>query len=454
MRVLKRPAFWVALATAAGLLSVPTLASAAPLPASSSAVVQGPIPGALPGDPAAPDVDDTYPWMSTNADLASRGYVEEEFYVSGAADAFASDGTLLAADVPYKTRLIVRRPSDPRRFNGTAIAEWQNVTAGYDLDALWATDQITRAGYAWVGISAQRVGVQQLTQWSPARYGDLDVTGGGRFTADELSYDIYAQAAGALRNAGGALGARGATTLIGAGASQSAGRMTIYYDRVLPQKEKVFDGYAFIVGSAPARRGPEPIFHVLSETDVRTPVRAPDTDTYRRWEVAGAAHSGYFGNTYREPILARDLGEAPARNCDLPPFSRVPLHHAIASAYDHLVKWINHGTPPPQARPLEFTADGALARDEHGLAKGGIRLSQMEAPIAVNTGINTGESFCRLYGTHQPFTSGQLATLYASKGQYVSKVTLADNRAVQAGHLLPTDARQNRQDALEFNLGG
>ena len=55
-----------------------------------------------------------------------------------------------------------------------------------------------RAGYAWVGVSAQRVGVNQLRGWSPARYGDLDVTGGGAFTADELSYDIFAQAGDAV----------------------------------------------------------------------------------------------------------------------------------------------------------------------------------------------------------------------------------------------------------------
>ena len=68
----------------------------------------------------------------------------------------------------------------PLRFNGTALVEWQNVTAGYDLDALWNGEAIMRAGYAWVGVSAQRVGVNQLRGWSPTRYGALDVTGGGR----------------------------------------------------------------------------------------------------------------------------------------------------------------------------------------------------------------------------------------------------------------------------------
>ena len=145
-------------------------------------------------------------------------------------------------------------------------------------------------------------------------YGDLDVTGGGRFSADQLSYDIFAQAAQALRRPAGTdpMGPLHVENVLGVGASQSAGRMTVYYDAVLPQVEAVFDGYGFIVGSAPRRQGREPVFQVLSETDVRTPDRPADTDRFRRWEVAGAAHSGWHGSAYRQPIVERDLGAAAA----------------------------------------------------------------------------------------------------------------------------------------------
>ena len=64
----------------------------------------------------------------------------------------------------------------------------------------------------------------------------------------------------------------------------------------------MFDGYGFVVGTAPTRVGAEPVFQVLSETDVRTPTARPDTDQFRRWEVAGGAHSGCAGQVYRRPI--------------------------------------------------------------------------------------------------------------------------------------------------------
>jgi hypothetical protein len=417
-----------------------------PNTATRAAAVTGPIPGAVPGDRLADRIEDTYPFFSTPADLRANGYVEEEFYLSGTADGWSTTGERVATAVPYTTRIVVRRPASPLRFNGTALVEWQNVTAGYDLDALWNSETLMRAGYAWVGVSAQRVGVDQLRGWSPTRYGSLDVTGGGAYTTDQLSYDIFAQAGAAVR-AGGLLGRLRVRTLLAIGVSQSAARMTVYYDSVLPQVTPVFEGYGFIVGSAPTRVGPEPVFQVLSETDVRTPARPADTDRFRRWEVAGGAHSGHAGQVYRRPVQERDLGGAPEYTCDRPPFSRVPMHHVTAAAYQHLDRWVRRGTPPPTAEPLRFNADGTKARDALGLALGGIRLSQVSVPRAVNDGDNSGESFCRLFGSHQPFDAATLDRLYPSKLRYVAKVVGADLHNVLSGYLLPADALANAREA-------
>jgi hypothetical protein len=436
---------------AASFLTIPSVSPSD----SHGAVVEGPLPGVVPGDPASPVLSETYPFFSTWLDLADSGYVEQEYFLSGVADAYSTAGVKLASGVPYKTRVIVRRPVSQARFNGTVLVEWQNVTAGYDLDALWNRRHM-REGYAWVGVSAQRVGVDQLRAWSPTRYGGLDVAGSGVFTTDQLSYDIFAQAAEAVKSPGAVdpLGGLVVERVLAIGASQSAGRMTVYYNVVLPQEQPVFDGYAFIVGSAPSRVGTEPIIQVLSETDVTTPLtRRPDSDVFRRWEVAGAAHSGWEGQEYRRPLQIRDLGAAPVYECTNPPFSRILLSQVIEAAYAHLARWVDGGPPPPHAPYLEFSSPTAKARNELGLALGGIQLSQVAVPTALNTGSNSGPSFCVLFGTHRPFSDEQLDALYRNHGQYVGAVARTDSGNVQAGFLLREDAQENQREAAHSTVG-
>ena len=134
-----------------------------------------------------------------------RGYVEEEFFIEGTANRYnmpaEATGSVIDIGHPYKTRIVVRRPTSARKFNGTAIVEWTNVTGSRDLEMDWfqSSEHFIRAGYAWIGVSAQHVGVDALKVWSPGRYGTLDVTEGGKITKDALSYDIMAATAEAVR---------------------------------------------------------------------------------------------------------------------------------------------------------------------------------------------------------------------------------------------------------------
>jgi hypothetical protein len=139
--------------------------AAALMGAVSNPIVTGPIPALVPpGDPS-----HNYPFFSTTLDLASYGYVEEEFLFEGTANRYVFPNPPLytptvSAGGYYKTRMVVRRPASPGKFNGIVLMEWQNVTAGYDLDALWATsyEHYLRRGYAWIGVSAQRAGIHTL----------------------------------------------------------------------------------------------------------------------------------------------------------------------------------------------------------------------------------------------------------------------------------------------------
>jgi len=76
--------------------------------------------------------------LRTLADVP-QAYVEEEIFVSGNATVYTYEETPRREvvvprdlDVPYKTRLVVRRPADAHRFSGTVVVEWFNSTASFD----------------------------------------------------------------------------------------------------------------------------------------------------------------------------------------------------------------------------------------------------------------------------------------------------------------------------------
>src|SRR5690606_12569194 len=119
--------------------------------------------------------------------------------------------------VPFTTRMIVNRPKDPKRFNGTVWVEWLNVSTGADVapSFVQARDRILASGAAWVGVSAQRAGVEAAKRNDP-RYASLEIS------KDAHSYDVYAQAGAAVREqAAELLGGLRPRRVIATGESQS-----------------------------------------------------------------------------------------------------------------------------------------------------------------------------------------------------------------------------------------
>ena len=78
------------------------------------------------------------PESALSFNLAKYGYVEHEYFASGTATSFKatsapSDGRWTIAPTStafYRTRILVRRPTNPAHFNGTVVVEWLNVSAG------------------------------------------------------------------------------------------------------------------------------------------------------------------------------------------------------------------------------------------------------------------------------------------------------------------------------------
>ena len=80
-------------------------------------------------------------------------------FVSGTGNVYdwAVDGTVTvkAANRPYTTRILLRRPSDPNRFSGTVITEILHSAIGFDNNFMWgfADDYVMSHGDAYVGIT-------------------------------------------------------------------------------------------------------------------------------------------------------------------------------------------------------------------------------------------------------------------------------------------------------------
>ena len=388
-----------------------------------------------------------YPFFATDIVLANFGYVEEEFMYEGTANRYAPpapDGTVAIAEqgIPYRTRLIVRRPTRQSRFNGVVVVEWFNVTNQYDTDVLWLYQKefFIREGYAWVGVSAQNVGLSAaqtgLKAWSTARYGTLDVTNGGKVGGDALAADIYSQAGAAIRHVPAVLGGLKPTYLIAAGQSQSASRLGPYLNGP-HHRAPIYDAALLTVSNQALR--PDltiPVIKVLSETERDSAQRQPDMDKVRVWPVTGSTHSEQYSLLSRAAFLKRDLDRPAVDACATPARSRVEIRYVYNAATDALVKWLANGTAAPHA-PM-FTYDGAaVKRDTHGNALGGIRLAEIAVPVAKESA-----ELCGLGGSHVPFDAATLNQLYPTHADYVAKVTTVSQDLVKAGFLLPADAAQ------------
>ena len=480
--------------------------------ASATAARSG-APAADSSDVPSPDVTGPVagtPWSVSPADYAEGGYTQQEFFLHGTARAYLNDGAWgddgrwnakvnPDAAAPYTTRILVRRPADPAKFNGTVLVEWMNVSAGFDVepDYVWTRDELMRRGYAYVGVSAQAVGVNHVKGNNPTRYQPLAHPG------DAFSYDMFSQAAmAAVEPADGGPQPLGDLTgdverVLADGESQSGGRLITYVNSVHPLV-RVFDG--FLIHSAaggaalsqPSAAGApttpsipggdvprpiarirtdreEPVLLFNTETDV-VPFsnlgpsgihEQPDAASLRIWEVTGTSHvdTHLVGNL--------DCGGAPVNDG--------PENYALSAAVRHLDRWVSAGRPAPRGPRITVT-DGAVVRDAAtGLAKGGIRLPDVAVPTRTLSGSRPpgsagGTLFCILAGSRDPWNGdadawdGQagldpsptpepvLSELYASHEDYVRRVTVAALISTLRGYVLPQDVAAIVQTARDADV--
>lgn len=397
-------------------------------------------------------------------DLRSRGYIEEEFFLEGTADGKAAPDAALAPQA-YRTRILVRRPIDAAKFNGTVVVEWQNVTLGYDFEVGWPmfSDLLMRDGYVWVGATVQPIGVNFLRTWDEARYGSLAHPGippvlprAGEsgfvvISGETYSDAIFTQLGLTLRAPGGVdpLAGLKPQRVLAYGLSQSAGRLTTFINNLAP-RDRTYDGYYLHVGPGRVRDDLDvPVFGLNSENEMLRyfQIRRPDSAFYRYWEVPGSGHVPRLASDTLTKQTQRDgAGWSPA--CDFGA-AVVSIEYASRAALHHLNQWVKIGTQPPHAPFAEIDAapggsKGAspqpvIRRDTFLNAIGGVRLPHIEVPTGRHIGTGTPAA-CRLIPGYAPFDAATIASLYPTREAYMSKVKDASAKAVKAGVLLPHDA--------------
>jgi hypothetical protein len=445
---------------------------------------------------------------STTFDLAAVGYTETEYFISGTATAYdhtgtwSNDGKWTVTPGPtaaYSTRILVYRPLDSTRFNGTVVVEWLNVSGGRDAAPDWISGhtELIRDGFAWVGVSAQRVGVEGGISLlglpaTPLKTADSERYGSLLHPGDSFSYDIFSQTAQALRRPTGVnpLGSLRATTVLAAGESQSAFRLVTYINAVHPLAD-IYDGFLVhsrgggTLGSAPLSESPQasiavpssakirddlnvPVLTFETETDLTflgyLDARQPDSDRFRLWEVAGTAHADAYmtgvgitdpGNSPAAAALVITTTPVPGFTCQAP-INSGPQHFVLNAALAALNSWVRQGTPPPVAPRLDVVSatNSGIMRDAYANALGGIRTPQVDVPIASFSGDGKGSILCLLFGTTTPFDSATLHALYADHEAYVAAFAAATDRAAEAGFVLPPDAELMRAAAAAADVPG
>lgn len=419
-------------------------------------------------------------------DLAAAGYREDEYAAAGTATAYAmagdppADGHMAltpTTEAPYATRVLVRRPVDDAAFNGTVVVEWLNVSSGADIapDYTYLADELIRKGYAWAGVSAQRIGIEGGAVAVAATVGNFD-TGAGKgiktidpqrygslsHPGDAYSYDIYTQIGRGLRTGGdgGPMSNLKVKRLLADGESQSAFALTTYTDGVQPLT-KAFDGFLIHSrGGASAPLGEPgtgidiagtilrpttkqrtdldvPTMVVQTETDVLGvlnyyPARQPDTDRLRVWEIAGTAHADRF----QLGAVATSVGCSGPVNDGQQVF-------VLRAALRGLDQWAAGGEAPPKAPPLnvdDSSGTPAFVLDDAGNVTGGVRTPVVDAPTARLSGLPSTDSsvVCMLMGSTTAFTPDQIAQRYPDN-TYAERYATATDAAIKAGFILSDD---------------
>jgi hypothetical protein len=389
-------------------------------------------------------------------DLAHFRYVTKEYFVSGTANG-----------QPYKTRIVIRKPSDNDKFSGLVLAESMHPSGNPWMFHFTHAYSMTEGH---IGLEILTTTPQGLAEAGPDRYKDLVVVNG---QANEIIAHV-----GALLKSNrpdNPLAGLPIRRMILAGSSASAAVVVNYLPTHMVQRladmKPIYDGFMPTSNGTNLRKIDVPMIQVPTMREVFQgvgPTRVDGDasgDQFRMYEFAGMAH-----------IDSRDAAAYYPDPCKQP-ISRFPLAAYMSVALNHLWQWVDKGTIPPNADRFyvdyNMDKDGSLlALDEWGNVKGGIRNPYVDVPAAKFGVPNSGaeppiknphpfiaargeaaqNQLCGLANYQINFTAEQLKKLYKDKKTYQAKVLQRYDELVKEGWALPVYRPVVAEDAARVTF--
>jgi hypothetical protein len=382
---------------------------------------------------------DSAPSQAPGLGLDHFKYQTKEYFVSGT-----------AAGQPYKTRMVVRRPTDNAKFSGLVLAESMHSSGAAHAFEFTAA-YVMSSGH--VAVEILTTSPKQFTDFNKERYEDLKIE-------DGQASEILAQVGALVKSDRGPLGKLKVRKMVLSGSSMSSGTLINYLPWHMvertPDMQRIYDGFMPTSAGQTIMQVDVPLIQLPTMLELETNVtNRQDSDEpgkqYRLYEIAGIGHVDSRDNVRLKPNpCSKELSTFPVQA-----FMSVGLYH--------LFRWVDQGIVPPHAQRVlldrDTTNDGSLmALDEHGNPLGGVRNVYVDVPVAKYAALNTaamplipnpaawivkngGEQgaqiMCRLSAYQVPFSNDELRRLYGSPAEYVKKVEARLTELEKQGWSLP-----------------
>ena len=461
----------------------------------------------MPRVTAMPVTPQSYPFAAVDHgmfpfDLAKAGYVEEEFLISGTANIYewGTDRALkvVTPDVPYTTRILVRRPKAAGAFSGAVFVEPLYTPRRWDWPMMWGylRDGMIARGDAWIGVTMPGANLAGLKRFNAERYASLSfanptpdaVCPGTQNKSDMepgLRWDALSQVAAVVK--GNTAGRPLAGLRVGAVyLTVQAGDIETYMNAIHPAA-KVYDGFLARApfnltainrcSPAPAAADPRqavrnvgvPVIAVAGEGDlVNTYVSRRDdsdaaADRYRLYEMAGAGHIDRFAYL-GFPTLADQASAGNAQGTAEWPFNapctppvklmeESVLRIGYDIALDALDGWARRGVVPKKAPRVDTRPGPApgftVVADELGNGRGGVRTPYLDVPVAKYVTSSPGPGNCPEIGHTERFDLARLQMMYGSFDGYASKVRASITKLSAEGWLTKADATRLTRELID-----